>query len=204
MPHGSWMCERLSAETKRHHADADSDFDVLFLQDTTTANYLVFLMRVYGFEVPLETALATTPNLELMLDLSERRKTQFLVEDVQALGLTARDLDQLPQCLAIPQFRGAAEALGWMYVVERATLAHAVIRRHLLTRLPREMATASQYLRSYEGVLGSRWRSFGVVLDDVARQPAIADRIVTAANEAFRAQRRWIQHEQAVVHAKAG
>ena len=29
-------------------------------------------------------------------------------------------------------------------------------------------------------------------------------RIVIAANEAFRAQRRWIQHEQASLHAKAG
>jgi heme oxygenase len=204
MPHGSWMIERLNVETRRHHAEADTDFDILFLEDTSAQHYMVFLMRVYGFDVPLEAALATTPNLELMLDLSERRKTHYLVKDVLSLGLRSHDLEGIATCLAIPQFRGAAEALGWMYVVERATLAHCVIRRHLLTRLPREMGCASQYLRSYEGVLGTRWRSFGAVLDDVARQPAIADRIVTAANEAFRAQRRWIQHEGASAHAKAG
>jgi heme oxygenase len=198
------MVERLNAETRRHHAEADTDFDILFLGDTSAQHYLVFLMRVYGFDLPLEAALTTTPNLELMVDLVERRKSQFVIQDVLALGLRSVDLDQLPMCLTIPQFRGAAEALGWMYVVERVTLAHCVIRRHLLTKLPREMSCASQYLRSYEGVLGMRWRSFGAVLDDVARQPAIADRIVAAANDAFRAQRRWIQHEQASQHAKAG
>ncbi len=82
-----------------------------------------------------------------------------------------------------------------MYVIERATLAHSVIRRHLLTRLPREVRNASNYLSCYAGVVGMRWRNFGATLDDVGRHPAIADRVVTAANEAFRCQRRWIQQD---------
>ena len=191
------MIERLHADTRRHHAEADTDFDVLFRTNCSASHYLAFLLRVYGFEAPLESALALTPNLELMLDLAERRKAHYLVKDILALGLEPAELDDIPQCMAIPQFRGAAEALGWMYVVERSTLAYCVIRRHLLTVLPREMSRASEYLQSYTGVLGRRWREFGTLLDDIARQPAIADRIVTAANEAFRAQRRWIQVEQA-------
>ena len=197
MPHGSWMIERLHVDTRRYHAEADADFDVVFRTNCSSSHYLAFLLRVYGFEAPLESALALTPNLELMIDLSERRKAHYLVKDILTLGLQPVELDDIPQCMTIPQFRGAAEALGWMYVVERSTLAHCVIRRHLLTVLPREMSRASEYLQSYAGVVGRRWRDFGTLLDDIARQPAIADRIVTAANEAFRAQRRWIQVEQA-------
>jgi heme oxygenase len=89
----------------------------------------------------------------------------------------------------------AAEALGWMYVVERKTLAHCVMRRHMLTRLPREMRNAANYFSCYTGVVGSRWRKFGATLDDVARTPELANRILDAANEAFRAQRRWIQQD---------
>ena len=197
MPQASWVVERLNAETRRHHADADADFDILFRTTCSPSHYLAFLFRVYGFEAPLESALALTPNLELMIDLEERRKAHHLVKDILALGVEPTELDELPRCLTIPQFRGAAEALGWMYVVERSTLAHCVIRRHLLTVLPREMSRASEYLQAYAGVVGRRWREFGTLLDDIARQPAIADRIVMAANDAFRMQRRWIHAEQA-------
>ena len=190
------MVERLNEATRAHHADAESDFDLLFEPETTPRHYLMFLVRVYGFEAPLESTLAMTPNLELMIDLKERTKAGYLAQDLMALGLRPNEIAELPQCLAIPQFRGAAEALGWMYVIERTTLAHSVVRRHLLTRLPREMRNAANYLSSYTGVVGTRWRKFGATLEDVAHMPEIANRIVDAANEAFRCQRRWIQQDR--------
>jgi heme oxygenase len=190
------MIERLNEATREHHAAAESDFDVLFETETTPRHYLLYLVRVYGFEAPLESTLAMTPNLELMIDLKERAKAGYIAQDLIALGLRPNEVAELPQCLAIPQFRGAAEALGWMFVVERTTLAHSVLRRHLLTRLPREMRSASNYLSSYTGVVGTRWRKFGATLDDVAHMPEIATRIVAAANEAFRCQRRWIQQDR--------
>ena len=189
------MIERLNEATRGHHADAESDFDLLFGAETTPRHYLMYLVRVYGFEAPLESTLAMTPNLELMIDLRERTKAGYLAQDLMALGLRPAQIAELPQCLAIPHFPGAAEALGWMYVVERTTLAHSVLRRHLLTRLPREMRSASHYLSSYTGVVGTRWRQFGVTLDDVAHMPEIANRIIAAANDAFRCQRRWIEQD---------
>ncbi len=191
MAHASWMIERLHAETRVNHSDADADFDLLFREQTSHEDYLLYLTRQYGFEAPMESALELTPNLDLMIDLRERQKAQLIAQDLLGLGVKPADLQLIPQCLRVPQFRGAAEALGWMYVIERATLAHSVIRRHLLTRLPKAMRDASSYLQAYAGMVGTRWREFGTVLDDVARHPAIADRIVDAANEAFRTQRRW-------------
>jgi len=196
MAHASWMIERLHSATRSNHTDADTDFDLLFREDTTSDDYLLYLTRQYGFEAPLESALVTTPNLDLMIDLHERQKAPLLARDLLGMGMRPADLQLIPQCLRVPQFRGAAEALGWMYVIERATLAHSVIRRHLLTRLPKAMRDASSYLQSFAGMVCTRWREFGVVLDDVARHPAIADRIVDAANEAFRTQRRWVMSDQ--------
>ena len=57
------------------------------------------------------------------------------------------------------------------------------------------MVTASAYLQSAGGLLGTRWRQFGAALDDVATHPAVADRIVVSANEAFRCHRRWMMQE---------
>jgi heme oxygenase len=189
------MIERLNEQTRQHHAECQADFEVLFQTEASARDYLLYLVRIYGFEAPLESTLAMTPNLELMIDLKERMKAGYIAQDLMALGLRPVQIAELLQCLAIPQFRGAAEALGWMYVVERTTLAHSVLRRHLLTRFPREMRNASNYLSCYTGVVGARWRKFGATLDDVARQPATADRLVHAAVDAFRCQRRWIQQD---------
>ncbi|MDB4963363.1 MAG: hypothetical protein JWP01_3362 [Myxococcales bacterium] len=198
------MIERLNEETCLHHGDTDTDIDSLFRPDASATHYMLFLMRIYGFEAPLESSLMMTPALDLMINLRERSRSSMIAADLMKLGLRANDVAELPHCLTIPNFRGAAEALGWMYVIERATLAHSVIRHHLLTRLPIEMKSASTYLRSYSGVVGKRWRQFGSTLDHVARHPAIADRIVASANEAFRCQRRWLQNEhQPAVAARA-
>lgn len=197
------MVERLTSETRAHHGNADSLFDVLFADDVSTAYYLVFLRRTYGFEAALEAMLSTTPNLGLMVDLHERAKATYLAQDMLALGLRPHAIAQLPQCLDIPPFLGAAEALGWMYVIERMTLAHSVVRRHLLTKLPREMHYASSYFQCYSGVVGLRWREFGSKLDDIASQPAIADRIVGAAHEAFACQHRWAGREHVYAHVRA-
>lgn len=199
----SLMIERLNEETRAHHAEADADLDVLFHRDASATHYMLYLMRVYGFEAPLESTLATTPTLDLLVNLKERTRASFIAQDLLALGLRPNHVAELPMCLTIPSFRGAAEALGWMYVIERTTLAHSVIRHHLLTRLPDEMKRASSYLQSYSGVVGTHWRKFGASLDNVARHPAIADRVVASANEAFRCQRRWLQREQQTTVARA-
>lgn len=200
----SWMIERLNAETRVHHADADAELDALFRGDVTATHYLVFLMRAYGFEAPVESAVAMTPRLEPVLDPRPRARAGFLARDMMALSLRAAEVAELPLCLTIPQFRSVAEALAWIYVVERMTLAHNVIRRHLMTRLPIEMEIASSYLSAYDGVAGKRWQELGAALDDVASHPAIADRVVAAAGEAFRCRRLWSSSDHAVLARSAG
>ncbi len=190
------MVERLTEETRGHHREADADLDALFGTDVTSTQYLVFLMRVYGFEAPLDSAIAMTPKLEIEVEVRARSRAGFLAQDLMAIGVRPADVTALPLCLAIPQFRGVAEAMGWLYVVERNTLAHNMIRRHLATRLPREMEVASAYLSSYHGVVGKRWRELGQALDRVAVVPAVADRIVAAASDAFRCRRNWVLHDR--------
>ncbi|HEY4242318.1 MAG TPA: biliverdin-producing heme oxygenase [Kofleriaceae bacterium] len=191
----SWMIGRLHQETRAHHADSDADCDILFRADTGPGDYLLYLVRQYGFEAPLESVLSLTPGLELLVSLKERAKAGFIAADLLALGLRPQEVAELPMCMQLPSFRGAAEALGWMYVVERATLAHNVLRHHLETRIPRELPSAHSYLSCYQSVVGTRWRQFGQALDAIARTTAIADRMIEASHDAFRCQRRWMRQE---------
>ena len=186
------MLARLGRETQSHHADADADLDrYLFGPNTTGEDYRTYLVRIFGFIAPYEAAIMTTPQLEEVVDLGSRTKTPLLLHDLYALGMTDAEIADIPLCMNVPSFRGAAAALGWMYVAERPILASAVIRRHLISRLPGEMALASAYLSCYAGNVGRMWRKLGTALEKVALTPAVADRMIASAHEAFRTQHRW-------------
>jgi len=163
----------------------------------SSTDYFVFLLRTYGFEAPLESALAMLSGLDNLIDLRERQKAGLVAADLLALGLRPSEVTEVPQCLDIPQLRTVAEGLGWLYVVERSTLAHSVIRGHLIGRLPHEMQCAAGYLQAYAEVVGVRWRQLSRVLDDVAaRGEGAADRMIEAADHGFRIRRRWMADRQ--------
>jgi heme oxygenase len=189
---GLWVLARLNEETQVHHAEADADVDrYLFCEGVSAVEYRTYLARVYGFLAPLEAALAMAPELERVIDVRGRAKAALVAHDLLALGMTMNEVNELPQCLSIPTFRGAAAALGWLYVAERPLLSSAVIRGHLSTQLPSEMAYAAAYFMCHAGQVGAMWRALGESMNRLASTSAIADRIIVAAHDAFRTLQRW-------------
>jgi len=186
------MLARLNTETEVHHGDADADLDrYVFRTEATRAEYRTYLARIYGWIAPLEQALARTPGLDGAIDLPARAKSALLLYDLLALGLTLEEVQDLPQCLSIPAFRGPAAALGWMYVAERPTLQAAVVRSHVETSLGRGISASTAYLSCYAGHAGQRWRELALAMEEVASSEALADRMALAASEGFRCLLRW-------------
>lgn len=185
------MLVRIARETKPHHASADADRLALLDEPAPTREqYLAFLESVYAFEVPYELALVQTPGLDPRI-LRHRSKSARLHNDLLALGASDADLGELPRP-AIPMFRSEAQALGWLYVVERNTLLHGLMRRHLGRAIPTVIERAGAYLAAYESP-GTRYRELGVDLDAAARR-AMPGEIIGAAHAAFACQRFWFAH----------
>src|SRR5262249_61284164 len=69
--HQSRMLARLTDETTIQQLGVDSELDVLFGEDLSAPHYLMFLIRCYGFEAPLESAYSMTAGLERLIDLRE-------------------------------------------------------------------------------------------------------------------------------------
>jgi len=189
------MLMRLNMETRSDHGQADAPWLDLMGLDVTRARYLDHLIAVYGFEAPVEAALGLTPRVGGLLELRQRARTGLIVQDLLALGMSPSQIARLPQCSVTVPFRDAAEALGWMYVVERATLLHDAVRRFLEGRLSGGIGTYG-YLSAYEGLAGTRWQEFGHVLDDVGAAPHTAEQIVSATRAAFECHRGWFAHAQ--------
>jgi heme oxygenase len=187
------VLSRLAEETQVHHLAADSDLDRFVFRGTATVlDYRNYLSRVYGFVEPVELALAQTIDFASVIDLAPRLKGARLHQDLAGLGLTGREIDDLPRCSGVPRIESVAVALGWLYVVERPTLANGVVRGHLDTQLHTEMQHAASYLSCYDGQTGSMWRDLGRAMERAATSTAVADRIVLAAHEAFRCLERWL------------
>ena len=185
----STMLTRLDMETRDRHAEVDGYWLDLMASGVTREQYKGVLVRIYGFEAPIESALVYTPHL-VVADRRERMRSGLIVQDLLALGITPSKIAALPQCPAVGAFADPEEALGWKYVIERPTQLHSAIKRNILGRIA-DVANACAYLSACDGIAAARWQQFGVLLDDVARRPHSGDRIISAAKQAFAAMSEW-------------
>jgi heme oxygenase len=177
---------RLNVETRVLHADVDAEWHALLTFNVSRRQYADQLIRVYGFEAPLEGVLAYMPGL----DYRDRVRSGLLVEDLLVLGYMPEQIAQLRLCPAILPFRELAEALGWQYAIERATFLHEMLRHHLITRMP-ELVRACSYLIEGETASRKRWAAFAQLLDRLSETPAIEAQILDGAHAALACQREW-------------
>ena len=182
---------RIDVETRAFHGEADAAWLALVAPGQTPSrfDYIQQLVASYGFDAPLEGALAYTPHLEAFIAVAPRFRSGLLAQDLLELGLSASTIAGLRQCMIAP-FANVAEACGWLYVHQRATLLHDAIRLELIDHLP-DVADATRALRLHEGKIGTLWEELGEVFDTVARSAPVEDRIIVAAHEAFRTTLAW-------------
>jgi heme oxygenase len=195
----STMLNRLDMETREQHGEVDGYWLDLMASGVTREQYKALLTRIYGFEAPVESALAYTPHL-VIADRRERTRSALIVQDLLALGITPGKITALPQCNSIAPFGDPAEALGWKYVIERPTQLHSAIKRNVIARLP-DVANACAYLSACDGIAAVRWQQFGLLLDEVAKRPNAIEGMLSAAKQAFVAMTDWFRRavpEQAV------
>jgi heme oxygenase len=179
---------QLNLATREHHVAADAPWLELMVPTVTKWQYIEHLIKVYGFEASLEAALRYTPGLNALIDLRPRIRAGLLVQDLMRLGLGAGRIAMLDQ--RFMTFSSTIEALGWMYVAERATLLHGALRRYLTLRIP-ELGSATSYLSVYDGVAGDRWSDLGDALETVAHAPAGKHQLIHTANQGFLALCAW-------------
>jgi heme oxygenase len=188
------MLARLDAATREFHSAVDEHWLDLLASGVTRERYKQHLMRVYGFEAPLESALAYTPNL-IVADRMDRTRSGLIAQDLLALGVSPAKVTALPHC-KVGTFADPAEALGWKYVIERPTQLHASIKKNLVTQL-QDSANACAYLSAYGNTAAARWQQLGALLDDVSSRhgAGAAERMAASAQVAFAQMVHWYNRD---------
>jgi len=184
------MLARLDREMAPLHVEVEREWYGL-LRDRSVAReeYGRQLTVTYGFESPFELACSQIPGLAGAIDLRGRWRAGLIVRDLLALGVAPEDVSRI-RCHALARFQDAAEALAWMYVVERPTLIYGELRDDLTSRFV-DLSHATAYLGAYDGTASRRWAELGIALDRVCISDRVCARVVDAAHAAFRARSDW-------------
>ena len=186
------MLSLLEVETRAYHDAVDAPWLELLLRDVTLERYIAQLVRTYGFEAPLEAALAYTPQLGAAIDLRVRSRAGLIAQDLLALDVAPVAIANIPQTTAIAPYPNIGRALGWLYVVERASRLHCAVRDHLARLQPR-VTGACTYLCAYRDVRERRWAELGDVLQRVDERNR--DELIAGAHDAFRAAQHWFEDD---------
>ncbi len=191
----SSLLVRLNLATRQFHADVDAPWLDLLSPSVGISDYLAALVRTYGLIAPFESACRYTPGVARLVDLKQLLRAGLIAQDLLALGLSAQQIATIPTCPSLSIFRSIPEALGWLYVLERSTLLHDGVRRHLQRHLA--VDNACGYLAAYEGHVSDRWAAFGRVLDRVGHDATSANEIVRSSCDAFQTCRDWLRNTTA-------
>ncbi len=123
---------------------------------------------------------------------TRRRRREVLRNDLLRLGLTVRDLNELPEAQSVFIIPDTSEVLGWLYVSEGSTLGGAVIDR-TLRALPEGAALRLRTFTPYLEGPGPMWRDYLAYLSAwVGDDDLRADQVVAAAAHTFDSLEQWL------------
>lgn len=190
VPFGGTTLAVLDRETRALHAEADWGWHRLLRDDGVTRDDYVHQLTVtFGFECAFEVECSQTPGLGQIIGLHGRSRSMLIAQDLLALGRAVDEVKAI-RCHAFAPFPGAAEALAWMYAVERPTLIHGEVCDLLASRFV-DLGRAMTYLNAFESDASKRRAELGIALDRLCISDTICKRVIEAARAGFHTLIEW-------------
>ena len=146
------------------------------------------LGRWYGFLQPYELALSKKLDAERWNSfLSERRKSQLIVRDLNTFGIA---VEGLPLCHALPDLECEVQVWGSMYVTEGSTLGGRYIARQIERTLGLTNNHGYAFFNCYGDDTQLRWKEFGRLVERECTSNR--EEAVKSAVETFKTINRWL------------
>jgi len=182
---------RLKSVTQAYHDRLEARLPLLDPHLTRKA-YRRLIERFFGFYVPLEAAWEAGCDPAMRTDLLQRRKAQWLLQDLFGLDATPQDIAALPICRHLPPLDSYPRILGALYVVEGATLGGQLVARHLQQSLGPDALHVSRFFQSYRAQVPAMWEALLENLEAAGVDGEQEAVIVESACRSFDAFERWL------------
>jgi heme oxygenase len=186
----------LRQQLKRETADLHRRLEIglgLLEPGLSLDRYRHVLEFFFGFYGPVEAGLARLAAAVPPLGFPLRARTGLIESDLLCLGLSRREIADLPRCADLPQLSRSEELAGCLYVLEGACLGGQVIAPALRERLGVAKGSgASFFTGDAEGTV-ARWSLFLAWLEGLQRAGAATAEVVGSARATFLAFARWVE-----------
>lgn len=193
---GSSLRRQLRRDTAELHEHLEAHLDLLG-PTLSILRYQRVLEIFYGFYAPVEARLSRLAAESPPFGFSLRARSELLASDLEALGLSRRDLAELPRSTTFPPLCRLEDLAGCLYVLEGASLGGKVIAPALERRLGITKESGASFFVGDAGATATRWSRVLTWLDGVGREGARSDDIVAAARATFEAFTCWVEERLA-------
>ena len=182
--------QELKAVTRPLHDRLEASPPLLDPHLTIDA-FRAIMRRFYGIYAPLEALISLAACEAINSTLPRRIQTEWLEQDLCALGHSAEQLAAIPRCSSLPSLNNRAELLGTLYVINGATLGSQIIVSSLRTSLGEQALGCTRFFESYGDQIKPMWRTF---LEVLVRTPETGQEqraIIQSACDIFRCFEQW-------------
>ena len=167
--------QQLKRETAELHQRLEAELGLLD-PELSLDRYRRVLELFFGFYAPVEAGLARVAAAGPPLGFPLRARSELIESDLLALGLSRRELAELPRCTDLPRLSCPEDLAGCLYVLEGACLGGQVIAPALHQRLGVAKGSgASFFVGDAEGT-SARWILLLAWLEGLARAGARSER----------------------------
>lgn len=184
--------QRLKDETTNLHDKIEQTFlfKKILQQEITLSDYQLLIQKIYGFITPCE---AIIDSLTCKSVIENRKKTPWLEHDLHTLKILTAGDDELLRCLDLPILSEPEHVLGYLYVIEGATLGGQVITKMLKIQLQITVDKGGRFFHGYGDKTKMMWNKFCSHLcsiNDVKQQ----NMIIHAAINTFDRLYEWMEN----------
>jgi heme oxygenase len=172
----------VRAATKDVHDRLHHHAGFAAIQDATIclADYEALIVRLYGFYLPFEAAMAIDPE-----------RSTWLAGDLAALG-HKRPLHALPMCQHLPRLDSAYLRLGALYVAEGSALGGRELARGLDPLLGKDVTHGRRFFIGRGASTGESWRSYLAHIALASSEPFARAEVIRGATRTFAAFENWL------------
>lgn len=181
--------KRLQEETKSLHGKIEQTFLLkkILLQEITLSDYQLLIQKFYGFIRPCEAWIDT---LACKSVIKTRKKKPWLEQDLRALKISNKDANLLI-CINLPVLSEYEQVLGYLYVMEGATLGGQVITKMLKTQLQITEDKGGRFFHGYGDKTKIRWNDFCLDLLNINHIEQ-QNKIIHSARDTFKRLHEWM------------
>ena len=187
--------QQLKRATADLHRRLETELRLLD-PDLSLDRYRRILKCFFGFYDPVEAGIARVAAAGPALGLPLRERTALIESDLLSLGLSRRDVTELPRCADLPPLSRVEEVAGCLYVLEGACLGGQLIAPALRERFGIARGSGASFFVGDGDGTKPRWGAFVAWLEGLGRAGAPIGEIVGSARATFLCFAQWAEQPE--------